>query len=313
MIISFTCVYTALLFLLEKIGIIRFNLFWKLSPAIVFLLLNVGIFVPMGWGAPSGPALVARYSVQIAPNVPGEVIDVPVKANVPIKRGDVLFRIDPTPYEAQLHALEAQLNLQETRLAQMTYLQEQGTGRSFDVEDRRAEVNRLRAQVEGAKWNLDSTTVRAPADGIVTNLALRVGHRVAAAPSAPVMAFIDTSETFILVEIYENYSRYVAPGQRVELAFKKAPGRVMTGTVDVILPAIASGLSPPTGLAIVPARVEAKPLVVRVELDDKDFASRLTVGGTADAAIFTDRLRITHVVRKIILRMTSIINYINPF
>jgi hypothetical protein len=51
MILFFTCVYVALLFVAEKLKIIRFNLFWKTSPLIVFFLLNVGLFIPMGWGA----------------------------------------------------------------------------------------------------------------------------------------------------------------------------------------------------------------------------------------------------------------------
>lgn len=310
MIIFFTCVYVATLFVLEKIGVIRFNLFWKISPVIVWALLNVGLFIPMGWGAPAGPAIVARNSVQIIPNVTGEVIDVPVRSDVPIKKDDVLFKIDPAPYEAQARALEAQLKFQETRLAQMMQLQERGTGRAFDVEERQAEVDRLRAQLDGAKWNLNSTVVRAPADGIITHLTLRPGHRVG---TTPVMAFIDTSNTYVFMEIHENYSRYVAPGQTVEFAFKAAPGRIVTGKVDAILAAIASGQSAPTGLAVAPVNIESKPLVVRVILDDKEFASRLAAGGTADAAIFTDRLRITHIIRKIILRQTAIMNYIYPF
>lgn len=313
MIVFFTCVYVALLFIAEKLKIIRFNLFWKISPLIVFLMLNVGLFIPMGWGAPAGQAIVGRYSVQIVPNVAGEVIDVPVQPNKPIKKDDVLFRLDPVPYEAQVRALEAQLKFQELRLAQATQLQDRGTGRAFDVEERQAEVDRLRAQLDGAKWNLESTTVRAPADGVVTNLALRPGHRVAASPSAPVMAFIDTSDTIAFVTVHQNYSRYLAPGQTVELAFKAAPGRVVTGKVEAILPAIATGQSLPSGVAVIPVDIESKPIVVRVTLDDKAFARSLVSGSTADAAIFTDRLRVTHIIRKIILRQMAIVNYIYPF
>ena len=78
-----------------QLGIVRFNLFWKASPFIVLLLLNFGLFIPMGWGAPQGPALVVRNAVSIVPDVAGEVTEVPVTANTPLKAGDVLFRIDP--------------------------------------------------------------------------------------------------------------------------------------------------------------------------------------------------------------------------
>ena len=48
----------------------------------------------------------------------GEVIEVPVDPDKPVKQGDVLFRIDPTQYQAALDGLEAQLALAETRLEQ---------------------------------------------------------------------------------------------------------------------------------------------------------------------------------------------------
>jgi hypothetical protein len=197
MIIAIMAVYLTLLFAIVRLGIVRFNLFWKASPFIVLLLLNLGLFIPMGWGAPQGPVLVVRNAVSIVPNVAGEVTDVPVVANAPLKAGDVLFKIDPTPYVAQVKAIEAQLKLSKTRLAQMTQLFERDSGRGFDVEQRQSEVDQLTGQLEGAQWNLDKTVVRAPADGYVTNLALRKGARVAKLPLSPVMAFIDTSGTII--------------------------------------------------------------------------------------------------------------------
>jgi multidrug resistance efflux pump len=224
-----------------KLKIVRFNSFWKVSPFIVFFLLLIGLFIPMGWGAPQGSAVVVRNSVAIVPDVAGEVIDVPVAANVPLNAGDVLFRIDPVPYDAQVKAIEAQLKLSTTRLAQMTQLFERDSGRGFDVEQRQSEVDQLKAQLEGAQWNLDKTTIRAPADGYVTNVALRKGARVANLPLAPVMAFIDTSNTLIGVELAQIDARYVAPGQDVEVTFKYLPGRVFAGKVVTVLQAIATG------------------------------------------------------------------------
>ena len=56
----------------------------------------------MGWGAPQGAALVVRNSVPIVPDVAVEVIEVPVEPNVPFKAGDVLFKIDPKPFQARV-------------------------------------------------------------------------------------------------------------------------------------------------------------------------------------------------------------------
>ncbi|MCK1740303.1 HlyD family secretion protein [Bradyrhizobium sp. 139] len=313
MIIAMLCVYLVLLFTLVHFGVIRFNLFWKASPFIVLLLLNIGLFIPMGWGAPQGSVLLLRNSVSIVPDVAGEVIDVPVEANKPLKAGDILFRIDPVPYEAQVKAIEAQLKLSVTRLAQMTQLFERDSGRGFDVEQRQSEVDQLKAQLESAKWNLDKTTVRAPADGYVTNLGLRKGARVANLPLAPVMAFIDTSDTIIGAEIAQIDARYVEAGQPVEVTFKFLPGQVYAGKVESVLQAVASGQVQTSGAAVASKAVASAQFVVRIRLDDAEIARRFPAGSTGDAAIFTEHVKLAHIIRKVLLRQIAITNYVNPF
>jgi RND family efflux transporter MFP subunit len=313
MMIAIMSVYLVLLFALVRLGIVSFNLFWKASPFIVLLLLSFGLFIPMGWGAPQGPALVVRNAVSIVPSVAGEVTEVPVQANTALKAGDVLFKIDPTPYEAQVAAIEAQLKLSDLRLSQMTQLYERDSGRAFDVQQRQSEVDQLKAQLESAKWNLDKTVVHAPADGYATNVALRKGARVANLPLSPVMAFIDTSDTLVGVEIAQNDARYVAAGQPVEITFKFEPGVIRTGKVETIFQAISTGQAQVSGTAVAPKEIQSAPFVVRVRLDDDALARRLPAGSTGTAAIFTEAVKPTHIIRKVLLRQIAILNYINPF
>lgn len=313
MIVAILNVYLVLLFILVKLRVVPFNLFWKISPLIVLFLLMFGLFVPMGWGAPQGPALVVRQSVAVVPNVAGEVIDVPVVPNEPLKEGDVLFAIDPVPYRAQVEAIEAQLKLADLRLAQMTQLFERESGRAFDVQQRQSEADQLKAQLENAKWNLDKTIVRAPTNGYVTNVALRRGARVSNLPLSPVMAFIDTSDTLIGVEINQIDARYVKPGQPVEVTFKFKPGQVYSGTVETVLQATSAGQVQASGAAVTPTVIQAAPFVVRVRLDDASLAASLPAGSVGAAAIFTDHVKAAHVIRKVLLRQVAITNYINPF
>ena len=102
MIVAILNVYLVILFVLVKMKIVPFNLFWKCSPLIVLLLLMFGLFIPMG--APKVPQLWSAIRWQCT-DVAGEVIDVPVSPNKPLKAGDVLFKIDPVPYQSQLDAL----------------------------------------------------------------------------------------------------------------------------------------------------------------------------------------------------------------
>src|SRR6476661_1742968 len=58
----------------------------------------------------SSDVRVIKYVINVVPQVRGRVIEVPAEGNKPMKKGDVLFRIDPTPYQLQVNSLEAQLS-----------------------------------------------------------------------------------------------------------------------------------------------------------------------------------------------------------
>jgi len=91
------------------------------------------------------------------------------------------------------------------------------------------------------------------------------------------------------------------------------PGVVYTGRVETILQAIATGQTQTSGLAVAPTDVETAPFIVRVKLDDDAAARRLPAGSTGLAAIFTDHVAMSHVIRRVVLRQTAILNYVNPF
>lgn len=313
MIVALLNIYLVLLFALVKVGIVRFTLFWKVSPVLCLVLLEAVLFIPMRWGAPGGPTLVQRPSVAIVSDVAGEVLEVPVEPNRPLKEGDVLFRVDPLPFQAQVDVLAAQLSFEELRLSQMSELERTQAGRRFDVQQRQATVEQLRAQLAAAKWNLDKTVARAPADGYVTNVALRKGARVGTLPFAPAMAFIDTTDTVIGVEVAQNTARFIEPGQAVEVTFKLLPGTVHSGKVVEMLQAISTGQVQPSGLAVTPVPITDAPFIVKIRLDDQALARSLPAGAVGSAAIYTEHLKPTHVIRKVILRQIAILNYVLPF
>lgn len=313
MIVFLSLLYLGVLFLLVRFRVVPWNAFWKTSPAIWLVLLLVVVVIPMNWGAPSGDVVVRRQSVSIVPNVAGEVLDVPVQPNTPLKAGDVLFKIDPAPYEAQVRNIAAQLRLAELNLERATTLEQRQAGTLATLQQREAEVDALRAQLAVAKWDLDKTTVRAPSDGFVTNIGLRRGARVAALPVTAVMAFIETEDTIVGMQVQQIYARHIAPGQAVELAFKFLPGKIYTGRVVTLLPATAPGQQQTTGAAAQSFAALPGPLGVRVELDDRDAARRLPAGTTGEAAIYTNSAQATHLVRRVMIRMSTFLNYVLPF
>ena len=72
--------------------------------ALTAMILALNVFAPS-----TADVRVFKYVINVVPQVKGKVIAVPVEPNRPVKRGSVLFKIDPTPYELQVRALEAQL------------------------------------------------------------------------------------------------------------------------------------------------------------------------------------------------------------
>ena len=312
MILFLVLIYLGLLFLLIKTGKVpNSNTTWlTVIPYIVLLL--IALFIPMQWGAPAGRASVMTYSVSIVPNVVGQVIEVPVVPNVPLKKGDVLFRIDPTPYQAALDGLNAQLRLAELRFQQTKELVAQDAGTVYELQSYEAQIDGLNAQIDAAEFNLRETTVRAPADGYVTNVALRPGARVASLPLAPAMAFIDTSEIGVVAQIHQIYTRYIEPGLAAEVTFKTIPGKVFPATVMYLVPATVQGQAPVSGFAAQPISAEAGPFFVLLKLDDPDVEASLMPGALADVAIYTPRTKAAHLIRRVMIRMTAILNYVNP-
>ncbi len=314
MIVFLTLVYVALLALLVKIGLIKLNAFWKVSPAIWMVGLFLVLFVPMQWGAPSGAVNNYRAVMEIIPNVTGEVVSVDAPPLELLREGDPIFTIDPTQYQARVDQLEGQLALSEANLARAEDLMRRNVGRQLDVDIYQAEVRSLSAQLSNARWEVEQTVVRAPADGRVIALTLRPGQRVANLPLRSWVAF-STDEDTLVVGIPQSRVRHVETGQEVEVVLRMYPGEVLKGTVNRIVDVNASAQLVPSGvLPLVPTALDpALPFGVVIDLEDKDIdLSRIKGGAAGTAAIYTDSVAATHVIRRIMIRMEAWLNYVKP-
>jgi multidrug resistance efflux pump len=141
--------------------------------AIIILFMNIV--------APSaGEVRAMNYVIPISPRVSGQVTEVPIEPNRPIKKGDVLFKIDPVPFEAAMKAAEATLrglgdqlkntaakkaallpriDLAKKRVEQFTALASTGAGRRADLEQAQSDLGNL----EGEFLAADATESQAKA------------------------------------------------------------------------------------------------------------------------------------------------------
>ena len=81
--------------------------------ALATMILTLNVVAPS-----SNDVRVLKYVVQIIPQVKGRVIEVPVEPNRLVRKGELLFRIDPTPYQNELSIANAKLAVDEAKLAQ---------------------------------------------------------------------------------------------------------------------------------------------------------------------------------------------------
>ena len=112
--------YTAFCWAVFKIFKLPLNK-WTVPTAILGGVVLIGlVLVVMNYNHPYS-TLVREYFVTtpIVPDVQGQVVEVPVEANQPLKEGDVLFRIDPAPYQYEVDRLEAALADAKSGAAQL--------------------------------------------------------------------------------------------------------------------------------------------------------------------------------------------------
>jgi len=184
-----------------------------------------------------------------------------------------------------------------------------------EIDGENTSVAELKAQLTAARLNLDWTTVRAPADGTVVSLFLRPGNRVANFPVRSWLAYLERDGARIAVAVPQYVLRHVKPGQPVEVVLKLRPGQTFSATVDSIAPINSEGQIQASGIVpeISPASFSEQRFVVIVDFDDENIDQNMLSGGAmGTAAIYTDNARMTHVIRRIMVRMQTWTNYILP-
>ena len=222
-------------------------------------------------------------------------------------KGDILFRIGKVPYQSRVDQLNAQLELADIRRQQASKLLEKNAGRVGDVQKYDTEVKALLAQLDKANNELEYTDVRAPVDGYVPTVALRPGTWVNT--GVPVMRFIETSESLLVVHIDQVNLRHVKAGQDAEIIFKLYPGKVFNAKVASIIEGNPDGLLTPSANVLSVSEINSAPSLVALKMIDD---IELPAGMVGQATIFTEEFGNSHVIRKIMLRMDTWLNYVKP-
>jgi multidrug resistance efflux pump len=189
---------------------------------------------------------VRAQVIQITPRVSGPVVDLPIEDNRFVKSGDLLFKIDPRTFQAAVD--QARADLQQAQVEADDAKEEADRARNIrrmdkgamsaqqlerkenDQRSAEAAVLGARAALEQAQLDLEFTEVKAPVDGYVTNLNLRLGSQAVA--NQPTLALIDADSFWVHGFFRENHIEGIGAGDRAVITLMSYPDRPLEGRVD---------------------------------------------------------------------------------
>ncbi|MBP6457793.1 MAG: efflux RND transporter periplasmic adaptor subunit [Pseudoxanthomonas sp.] len=257
--------------------------------------------------------LSAISTVTVGSQISGQVTDVLVDYNSEVKKGEVLARIDPSTYEAQIEQGNAQIANAQASLkqaqatlanAELDYTRKADLGRQklvaqSDVDLARAARDQARAQVNAAqaqirqqtastqttRVNLDRTVIRSPVDGVVLTRTIEPGQTVAASLQAPELFTIaeDLSKMKIELAVDEADIGQVKVGQAVSFTVDAFADRQFRGQVQQVR------LS-----ATTTSNVVTYPVVVSVDNSDGTLLPGLTVNAEIEVSKRDDILKVSN-------------------
>ncbi|HCN44291.1 MAG TPA: efflux transporter periplasmic adaptor subunit [Pseudomonas sp.] len=181
--------------------------------------------------------------INVAADVPGYVVDVPVKDNQLVKKGDVLLRIDPEHYEVAVRQAEALVasrkatwemrKVNASRRADMDNLvisKENRDDASNIANSALADYQQAQAQLAAAQLDLKRTSILATVDGYVTNLNVHRGDYARTGEAK--MAVVDKDSFWVYGFFEETKLPHVRVGDHAELQMMS--GEVLQGHVESI-------------------------------------------------------------------------------
>ena len=171
---------------------------------------------------------VRAEQVSITPQVSGSITELNIKDNQLVKAGDILFRIDETPYKIAVLNAQAQLARAQTDLSKANnganrrrhlsknYISAEDLDTAnINVKAMQASVNAAEAALEQAQWQLSQTQVKAPVDGWITNLSTRTGNYASA--GQPLFALVDSHSFYVVGYFEETKLRHIREGAAAQI------------------------------------------------------------------------------------------------
>ena len=325
--------YAAILWVVFKVFKVPINK-WTATTAVLVGVLGIGwVVITMNYNHPySREARLYFYTTPVYPRVNGRVIDVPVQPNTPLTKGDVLFRFDPRPFEADVDSLEGELVAAEVERDRIKEefdrslaVLARGAGSERETQRWRIQYETALAVIQTVQGRLDramfdleeEVVVRAPSAGYVTQVRVRPGMALLAQPQGiAAMTFVHANQTELWAGFLQNGLQNLQVGHEAEVTFDAIPGRAFSGHVAKISPAIAQGQLVPSGELLnfdaAAQRAQQGRIALMIEIDDDISEYHIPAGAKAEVAVYSENWKPFSIIRKVLFRMKSWQKFIFP-
>lgn len=240
----------------------------KPTKKLVLGIVNLALLAAVGWYAYQAlgdylnnpwtrDGQVRGQVIQVAPRVSGMVTRIAVIDNQYVRAGDLLFEIDPEPFEIAVSQADA--NLQRARISsraskieydrlQEIARQDAGAVSAKDLNRREAgylqslsEIDVYAEQLRSARLDLGYTRVSAAVDGYVSNINFQIGDQAVA--NNPILALVDSNSFWVFGYFRESEIGKIRIGDPARVTLMAYPDQPLAGTVE----SLGWGIAPSDG------------------------------------------------------------------
>jgi multidrug resistance efflux pump len=338
------CLYIVALWVIFS----RFKLLrWGWRSGTVSVLVGVFILATFlalfNYLTPSGRVTVTGRVVEVTPNVTGQIVAIPVKPNVPVKANDLLFQIDPAPFQYKVSQLQASLAAakQQTEILKSNYeqatanvsglttqvafnkqrnadiqkLAAEGANTQFQAQDNQNQYETALAQLNAAKAAQQSAKLAMDSEigGVNTTVAQLQAQLDNAnwELSQTTMSFIVEKEITLVGMFSQNGFQTIKEGAPVDIVFDNAPGRIYHAKITAIAKGVGQGQVAVSGtLARTNALGGATVFPAEISIPDEMSRESLRLGMSGSATAFAGNAGVIGLLASILVWISSYTAYL---
>ena len=243
-------------------------------------------------------AYVQAGTINLAAQVTGPVDKIYVKDHEIVKKGQLLFTIDPQPFQIAVNKAQATVEAQRAslilsqqnadRILRLVKIGQASKAAGDDAQSKldsaKADLVASQAQLAQAKLDLQHTQITAPLSGVVTQFVLRPGNNVTA--QTTLFMIVIENDFWVDANFKETQVERIRPGQSVEVILDMFPDHTFAGVVDAVSSASGSVFSifPPENASGNWVKVTQR-FPVKILIKKLDSAFPLRAGATATVTV----------------------------